>query len=109
MAKVKMTAAVTLQEQLAADIYDMRIKAPEIAESAVPGQFVSLYSKDGARILPRPISLCGIDKEKGELRLVSASRGKAQRNSPDSRQAIPLMSWDLWAMDFPCRPEKGRF
>ena len=47
MAKVKMTAAVTLQEQLAADIYDMRIKAPEIAESAVPGQFVSLYSKDG--------------------------------------------------------------
>ena len=70
MAKVKITAAVTLQEQLAADIYDMRIKAPEIAESAVPGQFVSLYSKDGARILPRPISLCGIDKEKGELRLV---------------------------------------
>ena len=69
MAKVKITAAVTLQEQLAADIYDMRIKAPEIAESAVPGQFVSLYSKDGARILPRPISLCGIDKEKGELRL----------------------------------------
>ena len=54
MAKVKITAAVTLQEQLAADIYDMRIKAPEIAESAVPGQFVSLYSKDGARILPRP-------------------------------------------------------
>lgn len=31
MAKVKITAAVTLQEQLAADIYDMRIKAPEIA------------------------------------------------------------------------------
>jgi len=36
----------------------------------VPGQFVSLYSKDGSRLLPRPISLCGIDKEKGELRLV---------------------------------------
>ena len=76
MAKVKITAAVTLQEQLAADIYDMRIKAPEIAESAVPGQFVSLYSKDGARILPRPISLCGIDKEKGELRLVYLEAGK---------------------------------
>lgn len=44
MAKVKITAAVTLQEQLAADIYDMRIKAPEIAESAVPGQFVSLHT-----------------------------------------------------------------
>lgn len=109
MAKVKMTAAVTLQEQLAADIYDMRIKAPEIAESAVPGQFVSLYSKDGARILPRPISLCGIDKEKGELRLVYRIAGEGTKEFSDSRQAIPLMSWDLWAMDFPCRPEKGRF
>ena len=79
MAKVKMTAAVTLQEQLAADIYDMRIKAPEIAESAVPGQFVSLYSKDGARILPRPISLCGIDKEKGELRLVYRIAGEGTK------------------------------
>ena len=79
MAKVKITAAVTLQEQLAADIYDMRIKAPEIAESAVPGQFVSLYSKDGARILPRPISLCGIDKEKGELRLVYRIAGEGTK------------------------------
>ena len=79
MAKVKMTAAVTLQEQLAADIYDMRIKAPEIAETAVPGQFVSLYSKDGARILPRPISLCGIDKEKGELRLVYRIAGEGTK------------------------------
>ena len=70
MAKVKITAAVTLQEQLAADIYDMRIKAPEIAESAVPGQFVSVDSLAGDRSRPRPITLCGIEKEKGELSLV---------------------------------------
>ena len=44
MAKVKITAAVTLQEQLAADIFYMWIKAPEFGQSAVPGQFVSLYS-----------------------------------------------------------------
>ena len=60
MAKVKITAAVTLQEQLAADIYDMRIKAPEIAESAVPGQFVSLFlinaaQTDGTRKNPGPV------------------------------------------------------
>ena len=70
MAKVKMTAAVTSQVQLAEGIYDLRLAAGEIAAQAVPGQFVSLYSKDGSRLLPRPISLCGIDKEKGELRLV---------------------------------------
>ena len=70
MAKLKMTAAVTSQVQLAEGIYDLRLAAGEIAAQAVPGQFVSLYSKDGSRLLPRPISLCGIDKEKGELRLV---------------------------------------
>ena len=65
MAKLKMTAAVTSQVQLAEGIYDLRLAAGEIAAQAVPGQFVSLYSKDGSRLLPRPISLCGIDKEKG--------------------------------------------
>ena len=70
MAKLKMTAAVTSQVQLAEGIYDLRLAAGEIAAQAVPGQFVSLYSKDGSRLLPRPISLCGIDKEKGELRLL---------------------------------------
>ena len=70
MAKLKMTAAVTSQVQMAEGIYDLRLAAGEIAAQAVPGQFVSLYSKDGSRLLPRPISLCGIDKEKGELRLV---------------------------------------
>lgn len=70
MAKLKMAAAVTAQKQLADGIFDMRISAPAIAEQAAAGQFVSLYSKDGSKMLPRPISLCGIDKEKGELRLV---------------------------------------
>ena len=70
MAKIKMTAVITKQDRLTEDIYDMRIKAPQIAGEAVPGQFLSLYSKDGSKMLPRPISLCGIDREKGELRLV---------------------------------------
>lgn len=79
MAKIKMRAAVTAQKELAGDIFDMRLKAPQIAEDAVPGQFVSLYSRDGARILPRPISLCGIDREQGELRLVYRIAGEGTR------------------------------
>ncbi|MCI8506339.1 MAG: dihydroorotate dehydrogenase electron transfer subunit [Lachnospiraceae bacterium] len=39
-----------------------------IAEEAVPGQFVSLYSRDGSRLLPRPLSLCEIGE--GKIRLV---------------------------------------
>lgn len=70
MAKVKMTATVVSQEKLAEGIYDLRIQAAPIAQEAVQGQFLSLYSSDGTRMLPRPISLCGIDREKGELRMV---------------------------------------
>ena len=70
MAKVKIKAVILSQECLAEGIYSMWLKAPEIAEQAVPGQFADLYSKDGSRLLPRPISLCGIDRENGAIRLV---------------------------------------
>ena len=70
MAHRKMTVAVVSQEALAADIYSMWMEAEEIAKEAKPGQFISVYSRDGARLLPRPISICEIDKENGRLRIV---------------------------------------
>ena len=70
MAKVKVTALVSAQEQLAADVFSMWINVPEIASQAVPGQFVDVYTKDGSRLLPRPISLCQVDREGGRIRLV---------------------------------------
>lgn len=70
MAQVKIEAVVKSQEMLADGVYSMVLSAPEIAGQAKAGQFVSVYTKDSSRLLPRPISLCGIDKEKGELRLV---------------------------------------
>ena len=37
---------------------------------------MSLYCKDGSRLLPRPISLCGIDRQNRTLRLVYRVAGK---------------------------------
>lgn len=76
MGKIKMTADIIRQEMIAADIYSMIIHAEEIATQAKPGQFVDLYSADGSRLLPRPISLCEIDREEGNLRLVYRTAGK---------------------------------
>lgn len=76
MSGVKMTAKVRSQEKLASDIYSLVLHAPEIAETAKPGQFVSLYSKDGAHLLPRPISICEFDTEEGTVRLVYRVVGK---------------------------------
>ena len=55
MSALKMTAKVRSQVRLASDIYSLVLYAPEIAEQAKAGQFVSLYSKDGANLLPIPI------------------------------------------------------
>ena len=65
-----MTAKVVSQETLATDVYSLVLEAPEIASQAIAGQFVSVYTHDGSKMLPRPISLCGIDREAGTLRLV---------------------------------------
>lgn len=70
MGKLKMTAKVVSQETLATDVYSLVLEAPEIASQAIAGQFVSVYTHDGSKMLPRPISLCGIDREAGILRLV---------------------------------------
>ncbi len=70
MAKRQCMARVTSVTELAEGIYSMWLLAPEIAEEAVPGQFISLYCKETDHLLPRPISLCEIDGEQGTLRLV---------------------------------------
>ena len=66
--KVKETCTVLNQECIGKDIYSMWIQTKTIAGNAKPGQFVSVYTQDGSKLLPRPISLCEIDKEKGALR-----------------------------------------
>lgn len=68
--KVKMTATVCRQEALTEDIFSMWIQAESIVKAAKPGQFISVYTKDAGKLLPRPISICEIDQEQGRLRIV---------------------------------------
>lgn len=76
MAKYKENAAVLSQERLSDGIYSMWIETADIAGQAVPGQFISVYSKDGSRMLPRPISICETDREKNKIRIVYRVAGK---------------------------------
>ncbi len=74
--KVKETCTVIRQECIGKDIYSMWLQTKTIAGNAKPGQFVSVYTHDGSKLLPRPISLCEIDREKGALRLVYRVTGR---------------------------------
>ena len=68
--KFEETAIIIKQEEIADDIYSMWLHTEQIAAHAKAGQFVSVYCKEGSRLLPRPISICEIDKENGRLRVV---------------------------------------
>ncbi len=68
--KFKELVEVVSQERIATDIYSMWIQSENMANAAKPGQFLSVYTKDTGKLLPRPISICEIDKEAGRLRIV---------------------------------------
>ena len=74
--KYKEDAVILSQEKIAQDIYSMWLKTEKVAAEAVPGQFISLYTNDGGKLLPRPISLCEISKEDGALRIVYRVTGE---------------------------------
>lgn len=74
--KFQETVTVVSQKQIGTGIYDLTIQTKEIAAASKAGQFVSVYSNDASKLLPRPISLCGIDRKAGTLRLVYRVTGE---------------------------------
>ena len=67
--KKKEQALVISQEMLADGIFSMWIRT-DAANAAKPGQFLSMYTDDGTKLLPRPISICEIDRDGEALRMV---------------------------------------
>ena len=74
--KFEEIAVVVDQNALGSGIYDLTLKTTNIAKAAKAGQFVSVYSNDRSKLLPRPISLCGIDRDENTIRLVYRVTGE---------------------------------
>lgn len=71
----KELVTVLSQEMLADSIFSMWIQT-EAADRAKPGQFLSMYTNDASKLLPRPISICEIDRKRGALRVVYRVTGE---------------------------------
>ena len=74
--KFEEIAVVVDQSSLGNGIYDLTLKTDKIAKAAKAGQFVSVYSNDKSKLLPRPISLCGINRDDATIRLVYRVTGE---------------------------------
>ena len=90
--KRKVKASVCSQQMLAPEIYDMWL-ATDLAMEARAGQFVGVYPMDKAHLLPRPISICEVDREKKALRIVYriAGAGTAEFSSWQRGQEVMLL------------------
>lgn len=74
--KYREKVKIVSQETIGTGIYSMWVQTENIAKAAKPGQFISVYSQDKSRMLPRPISICEADGENGQLRIVYRVAGK---------------------------------
>lgn len=90
--KEKTLGKVISQKEISKNIFDMWI-ATDLADQAKPGQFIGVYPKDKSTILPRPISICEIDKEKKALRIVYriAGAGTTEFSTYQSGEEVAIL------------------
>ena len=108
-ARKRETVTVVSQEQLADGIFSMWIQT-EAAKTARPGQFISMYTNDGSRLLPRPISICEIDTETSKLRVVyrvtAEKTGTEQFSKMKAGDTLPIIG--PLGNGFPLEAGKGK-
>ncbi|MBQ4529711.1 MAG: dihydroorotate dehydrogenase electron transfer subunit [Lachnospiraceae bacterium] len=105
--KVKEKAVIISQEEISLDIYSMWIET-NAAKTAKPGQFVALYCNDGSRILPRPISICEIDKKNNRLRFVYRVVGKGTDEFSKYHAGTEIEIMGPLGNGFPMEKAKGK-
>ena len=78
-----------------------------IAKEAKPGQFISVYTKNEAKLLPRPISICEIDDKKTALRIVYRKAGKGTEEFSKYRSGASVNILGPLGNGFPLCDEKA--
>ncbi|MBR5247937.1 MAG: dihydroorotate dehydrogenase electron transfer subunit [Lachnospiraceae bacterium] len=105
--KQKVTATVISQKEIAPAIYDMWI-ATDLAEQALPGQFICVYPKNKSTLLPRPISICEVAGDKKALRIVYriAGQGTTEFSGYQAGESVEVLG--TLGNGFPVAAGKGK-
>ena len=105
--KKKQIATVVEQKQLAEGIFDMWL-ATDLAQDAYAGQFIGVYPEDKSTLLPRPISICEVNKEENKLRIVYrvAGKGTEEFSRYEAGKQVPVLG--VLGNGFPIEEGKGK-
>lgn len=105
--KKKVKATVVSQKQIADQIFDLWLET-ELAKHAHAGQFIAVYPHNASTLLPRPISICEVDKAKNRLRLVYRIAGKGTAEFSTCKAGDLLEILGILGNGFPVEKAKGR-
>lgn len=105
--KKKETATVYFQQEIAEDIYEMWIET-SLAKNARPGQFISIYPRNASTLLPRPISICEVNKEETRLRIVYRVVGKGTEEFSRYKSGGRISVLGVLGNGFPMMEAEGK-
>ena len=105
--KEKTMAKVLSQREIAPRIYDLWLET-DLAAQARPGQFIGVYPKNAATLLPRPISICEVDGDRTALRIVYrvAGQGTAEFSSLKENDGVYILG--TLGNGFPLEEGRGK-
>ena len=107
MEMIKETAKVVRQQQIDEGIFDMELSFPKGAALAKPGQFIAMYCNDKSKLLPRPISICGINPTEGTLRVVYRVAGEGTKEFSEMKAGDTLEVMGPLGNGFTMKNEKA--
>ena len=107
MGKKKEWAKVLEQKQSAPGIYDLWLET-DLAGEAKAGQFIGLYPEDKSTLLPRPVSICEVDKEERRLRLVYRLTGQGTKEFSSYGPGKKVAVLGVLGNGFPLEAGRGK-
>ena len=107
MEMIKETAKVVRQQQIDEGIFDMELSFPKGAALAKPGHFIAMYCNDKSKLLPRPISICGINPTEGTLRVVYRVAGEGTKEFSEMKAGDTLEVMGPLGNGFTMKNEKA--
>ena len=105
--KYKEQAVIIRQEEISYGIYSMWVRTDQITKLAKPGQFLAVYCHEGSRLLPRPISICEIDRADRAVRIVYRVVGKGTEELSQMRTGRSLDIVGPLGNGFPIKEKKA--
>lgn len=82
--------------EVSVGVWHITVKAPKLAETALPGQFVQVLVEGAGLLLRRPLGIAGANVEQGTVELFTGFSVREPVSSPNIEWGTASPSLALW-------------